>query len=111
MLGFCGLDCSGCEGFLATQADDDEMRAETAKKWSAMYDTYISAESINCDGCKSEGRKFFYCENLCQIRKCCIEKSLETCAACSSYICDKLQSFIDIAPEAGKALEGLRNQA
>lgn len=34
MLSCCGLDCSKCEGYLATQADDNEMRASVAKEWS-----------------------------------------------------------------------------
>ena len=32
MISCCGLDCSKCEGYLATQADDNEMRALVAKE-------------------------------------------------------------------------------
>lgn len=32
MIACCGLDCSKCEGFLATQADDDSKRTEVAKQ-------------------------------------------------------------------------------
>ena len=109
MIAYCGLDCSKCEGFLATQADSNSQRAEVARKWSALYDADIKPEQINCDGCKPQGRKLFYCENLCEIRKCCTAKGVDNCAACKEYPCQIVSAFIQMAPEAGKALERLRS--
>ncbi|MFC2008159.1 DUF3795 domain-containing protein [Chloroflexota bacterium] len=37
MIACCGLDCSKCEGYLATQAEDDRQRAEVARQWSARF--------------------------------------------------------------------------
>jgi len=108
MIAFCGLDCSKCEGYLATQANDDDMRVKVAKQWSAQYNADIKPEHINCDGCRPEGKKFFYCLNICEIRKCCIEKDIANCAACDMYACDKLKEFFKLAPKAKIALDKLR---
>jgi len=111
MIAYCGLDCSKCDAYLATQTDSDDSRIEVAKKWSALYHAEIKATHINCDGCKSKGRKFFHCENTCEIRKCCISKGVDHCAACNEYVCENLAGFVKFAPEAGKALEKLRQSA
>lgn len=108
MIAFCGLDCSKCETYLATQADLDAQRAAVAKKWSALYHKEITPNQINCDGCKSNGRLFFHCENTCEIRKCCMSKGADNCAVCGEYPCDTIAGFIKLAPEAGKMLEKLR---
>ena len=107
MIAYCGLDCSQCGAFQATQDDDDQKRAETAKLWSQLYQADIKANQINCTGCKSDGVKFYHC-NVCDIRQCCSSRGIDNCAACQDYICDKLTQFVKMAPEAGVALEKLR---
>ena len=78
-IAYCGLDCSGCEAYLATLARDDDKRAEVAKAWSARYNADIRPEQINCDGCRAEGRKFFYCAWMCELRKCGVQRGVENC--------------------------------
>jgi len=109
MIAYCGLDCSKCDAYLATIEDNGTKRELTAQKWSQIYKAKIKPEQINCDGCKSNGVKFFHC-NHCEIRRCCSSKGLDHCAACESYICETLARFIRLAPEARKALERLRCQ-
>ncbi len=36
MIAYCGMDCSKCEGYLATQANSDAKRKEVAEKWTVQ---------------------------------------------------------------------------
>jgi hypothetical protein len=110
LIAFCGLDCAHCGAYRATQADDDALRAATAREWSERYGVDIAPEQIVCDGCRGDGRKFGYCEHVCELRKCGLQKGVETCAACAEYPCATLAAFLDAAPEAREALDALRKQ-
>ncbi len=108
MIGYCGLDCDRCEAFIATQKNDDALRVKVAAEWAKSYNAPIKPEHINCTGCKSEGVKTYYCEQLCEIRKCAMSKSFSTCADCSDYSCALLAPVLAAAPQAKTNLEGLR---
>ena len=100
MIAYCGLVCSSCPTFLATQADDDVAREKTAALLSEKYGLNFKPEEINCDGCISEGGKLIgYCQT-CEIRKCGLEKDLENCAVCDEQPCEKLIKFHKFSPDA-----------
>lgn len=103
----CGLDCSNCGAYISTRNNDDNKRAEVAKEWSAMYNTDLKPEDINCNGCRSEGQKFSHC-NVCEIRSCCMEKEVANCAGCDMYACDKLENFFEMVSDARTMLDKLR---
>ena len=108
LIAYCGLACSDCPAYIATQKNDDALRAETAKKWSEMFKADIKPADINCDGCPSDSTRLFsYC-GQCEIRKCAREKKVATCAACADYSCAKLDKFLAEVPEARATLEALR---
>jgi hypothetical protein len=110
IIAFCGIDCSECKALIATQKNDNTMRKEIAQEWSKMFGHEIKPEEINCDGCLSrEGRHIGYC-NICEIRKCGIQKNVENCAYCIDYKCEKLAKFHEEAPNAKNRLEEIRKQ-
>ena len=82
MIAFCGLDCEKCDAYIATQNDNQALREKTAKLWSEWNNAPILPEHINCDGCRVDGRKTVYCENLCGIRQCALKKGVVTCGDC-----------------------------
>ncbi len=111
MIAKCGLVCGECPAYVATQTNDDALRAETAEKWSAMFHADIKATDINCDGCQSASPRLFSHCFECGIRKCASEKKAATCAACAEYSCKKLDEFLAQVPEARKVLEELRKNS
>lgn len=108
MLAYCGIDCSKCDAYIATQKNDDTLRAETAKKWSEAFKIEMKPESINCDGCPSNSKRLISHCAVCEIRKCAREKKVKTCASCPEYSCEKLDKFLSQNSEARKTLESLR---
>ena len=108
MIGYCGLDCEQCEAFIATRTNDDAMRAKVAEQWARSYGAPIQPEHINCTGCLSAGVKTLYCDQMCEIRKCAMRRSVGTCADCADYPCSVLDAMLQIAPQAKATLDGLR---
>ena len=105
MIGYCGLDCEACEAYIATVNDDQEKRTEVAKKWSEMYDAPILPEHINCEGCRADGVKTFFCTNQCEIRKCALGKGFETCGDCAEMAgCKTVKTIQDHVEDAAKNL-------
>jgi len=67
---------------VSTVANDHALREETAKKWSEMFNApNITAESINCMGCRTDGVKFAQFD-VCEIRNCAKTKGFDTCGEC-----------------------------
>ena len=94
MIGYCGLDCERCDAYLATIHDDQALREKTAKLWSELNQAPILPEHINCEGCRGNGAKTVFCESLCAIHKCAMEKGLSTCGGCSNFdACSTIQAF------------------
>lgn len=107
-IAHCGLDCSKCEGYIATQADDAVGLARVAAKWSAQFDADVRPEDVVCDGCRMEGRKSRHCGDMCEIRKCCLNKRLATCIECGDFPCEDEEFVLKHAPFARENLEGLK---
>jgi hypothetical protein len=93
LIACCGIDCENCDAFIATVTNDNNLREETAKKWSAMFEANIPVESVNCAGCRSEGVKFSHCD-VCEIRNCVNEKGFTTCGDCEELDSCQIVGFV-----------------
>ena len=103
----CGLDCATCDARIATLANDDELRAQTAEKWKVQFGADITPEMINCTGCREAGVKFAHCSE-CEIRNCVKSKGFETCADCDKMEnCVLLKNIHQYVPEAFANLKSL----
>ena len=61
---YCGLDCEACQARLATVNNNDALRQRVAREWSELNGVEITAEMINCSGCRAPGVKTPYCDSL-----------------------------------------------
>lgn len=111
MIAFCGINCADCPAYVATVNNDDNLREKTAKEWSKMFNADIKASDINCHGCHGNGEKLFSHCHVCEIRKCGIEKGIEsTCAECKDYACKKLEDLQQYLPNEKKQLDELNKK-
>ncbi len=108
MIAICGITCHECGAFLATKTNDDEKRAEVAQLWSKEFKSDIKPEDINCEGCLSESENLFSHPKVCEIRKCGKEQGVVNCAHCSDYVCEKLEKFLEIVPDAKTRLDEIK---
>lgn len=108
LISCCGLDCATCDARVATIANDNNLRAQTAEKWQTQHNSpEITPEMINCTGCREAGVKFGYCER-CEIRNCVKSKGFQTCADCSQMEnCAILRNVHQYVPSALENLKSL----
>ena len=111
MIAYCGLVCTGCPAYIATQENSDTLRKQVVEKWST--DLYpIKVEDINCDGCLSVGKRLIKFCNECEVRACGSEKEIENCAHCEDYACSKLEKLWSMisSAETKERLENIRKK-
>jgi hypothetical protein len=109
MIAYCGLVCTDCPGYIATQVDDlatlEKLATQAREEFNVPNATLAS---VQCDGClPDQGRKCGYCAE-CAIRACGVAHGVANCAYCSEYACEQLQGFFGMVPEARTTLESLR---
>ena len=107
-IAYCGLVCTDCNAYIATQNDDDEVRKETAAAWSKEYNADIKPEDINCDGCITGTDRVVGHAHVCEVRKCGQAKGVVNCAYCEDYACDELNKYFAMAPVMKANLEEIR---
>jgi hypothetical protein len=108
IIAICGLTCTECPAYLATQHDSDDERKRVAKMWSQQFNSQVKPEDVNCDGClPGQSRYFHYCLE-CDIRACGEARGVKNCAYCEDYACEKLEHFLGIVPAAKTKLDAIR---
>lgn len=110
LIAACGLDCSQCEAYKITQANDTAAMEKLVAQWRVEYSSPdMTIQSVICDGCMVGERHGGYCGE-CPVRKCAVEHDVINCAYCADYGCETLQVFWQMAPQAKANLEALRVQ-
>lgn len=110
LIAACGLDCSQCEAYKVTLANDTEAMEKLVAQWRVEYNAPdMTIASVICDGCMVGERHGGYCGE-CPVRKCAVEHGVANCAYCSDYACEKLQGFWQMAPQAKANLEAVYAQ-
>ena len=111
MIAYCGITCNECPALIATRNDDDEKRTTVAKQWSKRYNVEVKTEEVNCSGCLSkDGILFKHCQ-VCEIRKCGMEKNVANCAYCDGYVCEKLDDLFKLIPECKDLLKDIKDKS
>jgi hypothetical protein len=109
IIAYCGLVCSECDAYVATQANDLETLGRLAKRAREEFGMEdATVETSMCNGCLvDEGRQIGYCAT-CEIRACAVERGVANCAHCDDYACEKLEGFFAHATEARSTLDEIR---
>ena len=102
------MNCATCDARLATLANDDELRRQTAEKWKVQFNASdITFEMINCTGCREPGVKVGHWA-MCQIRTCALSKNFKTCGECDKMEhCDIIKPVFQFTPDAVANLRSL----
>lgn len=109
LIAHCGLDCEKCDARIATVNHDNALRERTAKLWSKMNHVSITAEMINCMGCRTDGVKTPSCDSICEIRKCALKKGFDTCGECMELKnCKVVEPVLKNNPEAAENLKSMK---
>ena len=107
MVAYCGIVCTECPAYLATQDNDAEELKRVAEMWSSE-ELQLKPEDIVCDGClPGHARYALFCSD-CEARACAMARQLDNCAYCDDYACEKLARIFEMVPDAKTKLDGIR---
>ncbi len=81
--------------------NDQALREKTAKLWAELNNAPVLPEHINCEGCRVDGMKTIYCDSLCAVRQCAVQKGVTTCGDCQGFeTCRMVGTILADAPDA-----------
>jgi len=86
IVGVCGIICSDCRAFIATQKNDTELKKQVAESWSTEEEK-VTPEDISCQGCSATGESLMRFAEACAVRRCGYDRKVENCAHCDEFPC------------------------
>jgi len=92
IISLCGMRCDLCLAYHPNVEAHPENRQLISDGWHKYFGFRIQPEDIHCEGCFLDGNKTL--DSECPVRPCVIEQGVANCAACDSYICDKLAGIL-----------------
>jgi hypothetical protein len=107
IIAYCGLTCTDCSAYTATQENNTETLINLALEW---YGVENNASYCQCDGCITDGRKNYWCSE-CKVRACALEHNVVNCAYCDEYGCEIISGFFGDVPHAKETLDRIHSQA
>lgn len=90
-VAYCGIICTECPLYIATQKNDFEMKKKIQSEYEELYHRPFDLEDIKCYGCKSD--KKFFLSNKCNITPCNKNKGIDTCSQCNNHPCKRIEKF------------------
>jgi hypothetical protein len=109
MIAYCGMDCSECPAYVATQTKNEGMKKQVAEFMNQKLGAKYTAADINCDGCTTDKKLVPHCR-ACEARTCGVGRKVANCAVCKDFECGKLTKlYTMIPPTARQNLQALRN--
>ncbi len=92
MIAPCGFRCDACLAFVDNAKTHAE-RVRGSAAWAKYYQLQVPPQQMQCHGCaggKVAGLRFP--DPACEIRRCVVERHLDSCARCDEYPCETLQA-------------------
>ena len=87
VMSMCGYRCDLCKAYSPNIKKEDQ-RDDLSRVWKSYYEINISPGEIYCDGCRSTKKDAKRIDVCCPVRKCVIERDINSCADCKQYPCE-----------------------
>ncbi len=86
----CGYRCDLCLAYKPNIKQHPADQQKLSDGWLKYFGFRMPPSEIYCDGCLADNSRLL--DKNCPVRPCVIEKGLDNCAQCESYICKKLKA-------------------
>lgn len=100
-MSYCGFNCATCIIYIETKMNN----FEEIRRLMYNADESETIETLGCKGCPDKDNKNKFCLK-CFIRKCALDKKLNSCGECDNFPCELLSnnsnSSLEVLEEINK---------